>query len=57
MDEANDGAYEAIPVQCFACAARDAETRRASKARADDQLSDSSFDGLMIGIKKHDTTS
>jgi len=52
MDEANDGKYEAVPVHCFACAARDAENRAASKARSSDSMSDSSFDGLLIGIKK-----
>lgn len=27
MDEANEDAYEVVPVMCFACAARDAEQR------------------------------
>ena len=54
MDEKNDGLYEAIPIHCFACAARDAETRAASKARSDDQMSEASFDGLKIGIEKHE---
>jgi|GEM_PF-2776015 len=56
MDEANDGLYEAVPVHCFACAARDAENRQIGKARSDGSMGDGSFDGLLIGLKKHEST-
>lgn len=49
-DPDRDGTYEAIAVQCFACAARDAENRRASEARASDRMGSSSFDGLYFAV-------
>lgn len=55
MDEANDGAYEAVPLQCFACAARDAEQRAVSEARGSNDYGDGSFDGLLIGITRGGT--
>jgi len=52
LDPENDGAYEAIPVQCHACAARDAENRDAAKARTSDRYGEGSFDGLFVGVRK-----
>lgn len=50
MDEANDGAYEAVAVHCYACAARDAENRRIGQARQGDDFGSGSFDGLYVSI-------
>ncbi len=50
MDEANDGAYEAMPIHCFACAERDAENRRISEARSGEDYGSGSFDGLYLSI-------
>lgn len=50
MDPKRDGEYEAIPLQCFACAARDAEARRAAEARSGDTYGSSAFDGLYFAV-------
>lgn len=52
MDPANDRAYEADPVTCAACAAKDAEAREASKAKASGRFGDAALDGLYIGVKR-----
>lgn len=54
MNEADDGAWEAVPVHCFACAARDAEKRQVQQAAAGGGMSESSFDGLMIGVQRRE---
>lgn len=50
FDPANHGAYEAVPLQCFACAARDAENRAAADARSNNRVGPGSFDGLYVSI-------
>ena len=55
MNPDNDGMYEAVPVTCFACAARDAETRAINQARSDQSHGSGSFDGLLISIQKRET--
>lgn len=50
MDPANAGRYQAAAVQCFACAARDAERRQAGDARHSKQYGDAAFDGLYIAV-------
>lgn len=50
MDPANVGRYQAAAVQCFACAARDAERRQAGDARRSNQFGDAAFDGLYISV-------
>lgn len=50
MSESMDGVYEAVPLQCFACAARDAENRRINADRADDRYGSAAFDGLYVAI-------
>lgn len=54
MDGEMNGAYEAVPLNCFACAARDAEQRAVGEARSNKSYSESSFDGLYIGVKRRD---
>lgn len=54
MSEDADGTYEAVPLQCHACAARDAESRRASELRRDEHMSAASFDGLYFGVVRRD---
>lgn len=54
MDPANVDAYAAVPVQCFACAAKDAETRQASQKTSSNQLSRSAMDGLYIGVERRE---
>ena len=50
MSEAMDGAYDAVPMHCFACAARDAENRQISADRASEKFAPASFDGLYVAI-------
>ena len=52
MDPDADGAYESVPLTCFACAARDAENRAVSDARSKESQTSTSFDGLYIGVQK-----
>lgn len=52
MDEANATAYEAVPVTCFACAARDAERRHAHDEMQNDRIGKAAFDGLLVGVVK-----
>lgn len=56
MDEANDGAYEAVALHCFACAERDAENRRIGEARSSDEYGGGSFDGLYLTIAERVVT-
>lgn len=50
MSPEMDGAYEAVPLQCFACAAKDAETRRAGEARSSGRYGKGAMDGLFIAV-------
>ena len=50
MSDEMDGAYEAVPVHCFACAARDAEHRRINDAQNSDRYGGGSFDGLYVAV-------
>lgn len=52
MADENDGAYEAEPVHCHACAARDAESRRAAEARHSGQYGNGAFDGLYFAVRE-----
>lgn len=54
MDPENVGAYEVVPVNCFACAARDRENRAAAEARSNNAMADSAFDGLYFAVTRHD---
>lgn len=54
MSEDADGAYEAVPLQCHACAARDAESRNASEMKRDNKMSAESFDGLYFGVVRRE---
>lgn len=54
MDPAMDGAYEAVPLHCFACAARDAENRAIADARSSESHGTGSFDGLYVAIRKNE---
>lgn len=57
MDPANDGAYVASPIQCFACATKDAEMRRAAKARSSGQYGDGAFDGVYFAVERREEVS
>lgn len=48
--EEADGRYVAEPLTCHACAARDAESRRASEARQSGNWGEGSFDGVYFAI-------
>ncbi len=50
MDPKRSEAYEAVPLQCFACAARDAEHRQANEARQGNEYGGGSFDGLFVSV-------
>lgn len=50
MNPDNVDAYEAVPMQCFACATRDAETRAAAEAKQGGTHADVAFDGLFVGV-------
>lgn len=52
MNPEMDGAYEAVPVQCFACAARAAEHRAAGKAKSDGSFGDAAFDGIYFAVQE-----
>lgn len=52
MDPKMDGLYESVPLTCYACAARDAESRAVGEARSNETQSSASFDGLYIGVQK-----
>jgi hypothetical protein len=54
MDPENDGHYVADPVQCFACAARDAESRGAAKAKSDGSFGDAAFDGIYFAVRERE---
>lgn len=57
MDPEREGAYEAVPLQCFACAAREAEGRQAGKERAAALEAGSSgedFDGLYFAVRERE---
>lgn len=56
MDPARDGSYECEPLQCFACAARDAEQRRASQAKHGDAFGGGAFDGIYFAIREREVT-
>ncbi len=46
------GRYEAVPMQCMACAATAAESREASESR--DDWGKSAFDGVYIAVREID---
>ena len=48
MDPAMSGRFEAVPLQCFACAPKDAEMRRASESK--DDYGAAAFDGIYIAV-------
>jgi hypothetical protein len=56
MDTDNEGHYEAVPMTCFACAARESEQRSVSERidtadnRGSGKLSRESVDGVYIGV-------
>lgn len=52
MDPKHSDDYEAIPVHCFACAARDAEERQAHEARGSGEFGGGAFDGLRFAVSK-----
>ena len=58
MDPANEGEYEVVPVTCWACAARDGESRAVSEridtpdSRKPGGLDRSSVDGTFLLVKK-----
>lgn len=54
MDPANVNAYEAVPLQCFACAARDSESRQAAEKRNGNTYGDAAFDGLFFATQKRE---
>jgi nitrous oxide reductase accessory protein NosL len=54
MQPENQTAYEAEPVQCWACAARDAEDRKAQEARNGGSWGMGAFDGLKISVQRRD---
>lgn len=56
MDPANDRAYEAVPIQCFACATKDAEMRKAGEASSSGSMGKSAFDGLYIAVQSRGVT-
>lgn len=52
MDSANQDAFEAVPIQCFACAARDAESRFAAEARSSGSHATAAFDGIYYAVEE-----
>ena len=52
MDPANSESYEAVPVTCFACAARDAEKRHAQEIRGSGEMGSGAFDGIYLTVSK-----
>jgi hypothetical protein len=52
MDPAMDGRFEAVPLQCFACAAKDAETRDASEQVNGKRMAARALDGVYITVKE-----
>lgn len=48
MDEENSEEFEAVALQCFACATRDAEKRAAAQAQRASEYGDGAFDGLYV---------
>jgi hypothetical protein len=52
MDPKMAHSFEAVPLTCYGCAARDAETRRASAARSGGRFSDEAFDGAYIAVQR-----
>jgi hypothetical protein len=54
MRPENQTVYEAEPVQGWACAARDAEDRKAQDARNGGSWGASAFDGLKIAVQRRD---
>lgn len=42
--------YEAVPLNCYACAARDAEQREAVNAKSSNRFGDAAFDGLYVSV-------
>jgi hypothetical protein len=50
MDPDHVGHYEAVPLQCFACAARDAEARQASAAKSGGLVGSGGLDGLYFAV-------
>jgi hypothetical protein len=52
MDPDNAGAYEAVPLTCFACAAKDRETREAGEARSSGRYGKGALDGVFIAVHR-----
>lgn len=54
MDPGQARTFEATPLTCYGCAARDAEKRNVSRAIAADEYADSAFDGVYIAVARQD---
>ena len=50
MDPEMHGRYEAVPLTCFACAERDAESRNASESRS--KFAAHAFDGVYFAVQE-----
>lgn len=55
MNPDAEDTYEAVPLQCFPCAAREAEGRRASEAVGNDKLGRGALDGIYYAVMKKGT--